>query len=211
MGLATALLLTAHAQAAGHVDVTGGTQFPVTMGGGIRCEGASRLQVSAAAGAIPEAYVDTLESALGYAGMAEDIGVVADAMLTRAPYVHLGVGWRPFAERGLTLAAGHQTLWLEGAADEIEIEGYTLDADVSLASRLRLVTAELRVDRPIGEHLLVSWSLGGMKVIDADSTLSLPDGISSAELDTAVASLDTFYEDHFATPTVGLAVGYRFF
>lgn len=211
MGTLIGLGMLAATAQAGHLDLSGGTRFPATAGVGLRYEGESRLQASASAGRIPEAYVGTLQTALGYAGLEDTVGVAADAMLTRAPYVQFGVGWRPFADRGLTLAVGHQTLWLEGAADEVEIEGYTLDADVSLQSTLRMLTGELRFDKPIGEHLLLSWSLGGMTTNDADSELSLPEGITLDEADVALAELDAFYEEHFRTPTFGVSVGYRFF
>ncbi|MEL6343494.1 MAG: hypothetical protein AAFV53_10195 [Myxococcota bacterium] len=205
----------------GHLDIYGTTRFPLTAGVGARVEVPMRLQFSAAGGMVPDAYSNALASTVtGLTGGEEIVGAAVDVMLARTNYIHLGAGWRPFRRAGLVFAGGVQRLRLGGSVADINIEGIDLTEipeaeQTAIRSTLNMVTAEMRYDAAIADRLVVSVSAGWMQTVNAQTSISVPDDLYTDDVAEAAslasAQIDTLYSTYFRSPTLGVAVGYRFF
>ena len=192
------------------------TQFPLSVGVVAMRERPSRVRLSGGVGFVPEAYAETINSvALAVNGYDQQTGVVVEQLLTQAPLVNLGVGWRPFG--GLVLTTGYQAIWL--AADSVSLGVDVPDqagieaSEVQVQSALHMATVALRWEASLAPHVRLHFSVGTAATLAADTSVraeSALSGVERAALTSSENELDQLLEERIHTPTLGMGMAYRF-
>jgi hypothetical protein len=218
------------AQAAFHFDLSGGTNFPVDIGGRATLELPGRFLISGSAGYIPDRYVglinDTLVRFNAYPPRTAEL---IESSVDRGLVGRAQLGWRPLPWSGLYFLAGYTLVQLEGSITTADLSAFVLgerlpeletspEGQVRLGARSRLhqVSAEIGWQWVLLDRITIAAALGGFGTLDADTRLALegatPLGIIARPF---LVAGESYLNDKFTSyahgGTVSLRLGYRFF
>lgn len=226
-----ALAAPAHAgirspEAGLHLDLEAVTDFPLDVGGRIALECPYRIRVATALGVLPAGYLDAINGVVVAAGGYDDATAELVRTTLRNSLVwRLQVGWRPLADYGFYFEVGYAIVTLGGAVDSEDLLVLATGADESEMSRTRTYEVASTLHQLVGEvgwqwilweqlDLRVALGFAGTVASSTDvgRKSRQPPGPRLATLEAdSEAYLDDVYTSYVFTPTVTVAVGYRFF
>jgi len=170
----------------------------------------------------------------------ETTGYVVSQLLPGSITVRADVGWRPLADKAWFVAGGYQRVLLRGEVSPYEVTEALGDFDgledlskadkaelknnpdlylpeILVGAGLHQVTFESGYQWESPERVLLRLSLGAAVTLNAKSDVNMDDIVyEDLTIDTdpyrseASSQLDETLQRYFHTPTLGIAVGYRF-
>jgi len=170
----------------------------------------------------------------------ETTGYVVGQLLPGSVTLRADVGWRPLADKQWSVAVGYQRVWLRGEVSPYEVTDALKDFDgleelasadkaelknnpnlylpeILVGAGLHQMTFESGYQWETPERILLRLSLGAAMTLNANSQVDMDDIIyEDVTIETdpyrsdASTQLDETLRKYFHTPTIGVAVGYRF-
>jgi hypothetical protein len=206
------------------VAALAGTVAPVAAEVRLSAELPARVRVEASLGAVPNAYVDLVQSvatSVGWYG--PETAALISASLEDSVTLAASVGLRPAPDLGFTALVGARAVWFGGSLTGSEVVAAALGveggsplsvAEVQAAASLHQCTVELGWDVPIRERFVLRPTLGGTFTLGAPVRLESRGRLGAADLSASLlaegeAYLTDTLTSYVHAPTVGLWVGYR--
>lgn len=226
--LAPLVALSAPARAEWHLDAALVTDVPVALGAEITATAPHGIRLGTTIGLLPGAYVSLINGIATDAGWYEEpTADLIDEALTEALVWTVQIGWQPWADRGLHLDIGYGLVSLGGATSSGEVLAAANgrpalpgddDADYTIDSTLHTLRVDIGWRFDVYDALYIDAAIGVLTTLDATTTITPPptDRPFTAAFrrqlaDDSEASLDETYTTYVHSPTLTLAVGWRFF
>jgi hypothetical protein len=220
--VAAATLAAAPSRPPPHLAIGVGTDFPIDVAAFARFEGPGRLRLTTSLGFMPRKYSDTLNDTLvELDAYDEATGELIAASLSEALVWRTHVGWRPF-QSGFFFSGGYTLVTLGGDAAGARVisavTGRELPpavselVDVTAASTLHQVSAELGWRWPVGERFGIEAVLGGFYTFSTSTKLTL-EGEGARfqdELEPLLDAGEAYLDDKLGTYAHAGYVGLRF-
>lgn len=225
LGAAAALLLASSAAArpSRHARLEVDTTAPISVGARLHLELPARLRLSTGVGVLPRAYVEALnEVAIAFGGYDEEVAAVIEESLASSMVWRSRLGWRPFAGAGLYLEGGYTLVALGGGASEARLIALAFgidtpfdpDARYRVDLTLHLLEAEIGWEWWIADAISLRAGVGAATTLVAGARVERQERLpvlGAFFAETAERELVGIAERHVHTPTLGLALGWRFY
>lgn len=209
-----------------HLDVEALTDVPVHIGARVALEGPWRLRGALALGSLPEAYVDLINAtstSLDFYNQ-ETADLIA-LVLKRSLVVRASLAWRPWETRGFYVEGGYSYVGLGGGASGQEVlaalTGQELarasaDRNYDINSTLHLLNLDVGWRWWLTDALSLRAAAGFIATVAANTQVKADFEPTNAQLNAnferGVADfLDDTYTSYVFSPTLTVAIGYRFF
>lgn len=223
---ATALPSTALAASPWRLDVTAGTDFPLSVGARLTVEGPGRLLLSTGLGVLPGAYVDAVNGALiGFGAYDDRTADLVDSALRGALVWRTHVGWRPFAKAGFYVQAGYAAVALGGGISAVETISLATgrpippqaigDLRARTEADLHMIDAEMGWTWSPWRNLVIRAALGGAFTVSSSSRITVsgpPQQVQAVTplVEEGEAYLDDTLRSYVHTPVASVLIGWRF-
>jgi hypothetical protein len=231
---ALALLMAAMLASSGaasaqlHLDVEAGTDFPISVGGGLRLEVPYGIRIGTTVGVMPSGYVQAINAAVVSAGgYTESTADLVETTLQSSLAWRTHVGW--IASFGLYVDVGYGLITLGGGSSGEAIvasatgtaipEGSSGDRQYDVSSTLHMFDVEIGWQGVFWDSMVVRAALGFAGTLAATSSVDQQFATSTTAGQRAVDRFEDWaegylvdtYTSYVFTPVITVAVGYRFF
>lgn len=202
------------------------TDVPILMGGRVTVEGPYRLRLATTLGAMPPFYVDLI-NAVGeqFDGYTEVTSALVSAALESSLVWRLHAGWRPFESLGLYAELGYGLVALGGGLSSEEVIAAATggqpsqgaaDRNYSIDAMLHMLDAEVGWEFVFWDALVLRASLGVAATLGSQTSVTPQFEPTARRLVDALTAeteryLDDIFTTYVITPTLTIAIGYRFF
>lgn len=210
-----------------HLDAALVTDAPASLGAQLTATLPHRIRLGTSLGFLPGAYVSLINTvATANNWYSDDTAQVIDDALSRALVWTAQIGWKPWAEHGFHVDLGYGLAALGGATSSGEALGAAtgtriIDSgeDYDIDSTLHTLRLDLgwRFDL-YDDALYLDAAIGLLTTLAAETIVTPPpadDPLRQAArrrlADDSEAYLDDTYTTYVHSPTLTLALGWRFF
>lgn len=209
-----------------HLQAEALTDVPIQVGGRVAVEGPWRLRLTTTFGVLPPPYVD-LVNAVGeqFDGYTSVTSALVGAALESSFVWRLHVGWRWFDDLGFYAEVGYGLATLGGGLSSEELltaatdgagEASNAGREYAIDATLHMLDAEVGYEWVFWDQLVARVGLGVAATLGSRTEVSpqfqpLAPRFVDALTAEAEAYLDDIFTTYVITPTVSVAVGYRFF
>jgi hypothetical protein len=184
-----------------------------------------RLRIATGLGVMPGFYVDLInEVAEGFGWYGPEDAALIRAALDQSLIWRTTVGWRPFRKIGWYVSAGYTLAALGGSTsiEEIAVEAgvqpgadHAPDREYDLAATVHFATFETGYEWFFTRNFYFLGGVGFMATFAASTSMEpkfqpLAPRINAEFRNRVETYLQDLFTSYVHTPTVTLAVGYRF-
>lgn len=212
-----------------HLNVEAVTNMPVDMGGRLMLEMPGRIRLATSFGVMPFFYADFVNAVgVGVGLYDQQTAAVLKGTLQNSFVWRVGLEWRPFEKAGFYLGAGYGLVVLNSKLSGASLAGMSLGIPSSslslvnfqLNSMLHMMNGELGWEfnflRVMSLRLAVGFigTVASNTKIQAQVSSTVPTQIRTTitnGANTAASLFDNMYRSYIFSPTVSLALGFRFF
>lgn len=214
-----------------HLDLGGGTEFPLYAGGLITAELPHRFLLQLGAGVMPRAYAEAIDSVLSASGAYDAVvSQVIRSSLGNSLVVRASLGGRPFAAHGFEILGGYTLVTMGGSATTSDIinavlleSGSTFQVPAGLGGEVPVSATLHNFHASIGwrwlladDRLVIRASLSYIQTLGSQISVKVPaeaallapyEGVINSEVN---AFLGPYFTRYAKAPTLGLSAAVRF-
>lgn len=213
-----------------HLQLEAVTSMPVDMGGRLTLEMPGRIRLATSFGVMPFFYADFVNAiGTGVGLYDQQTALVLKNTLQNSFVWRLNLEWRPFAGAGFYLGGGYGLVVLNSKLTGASLAGMSLGIPSSslslvnfqLNSMLHLLNGELGWEfRFLRDVMSLRLAVGFIGTVASNTKIqtqvssSVPAQIRTTitnGANTAASAFDTMYRSYIFSPTVSVAMGFRFF
>lgn len=211
------------------VDALPATDVAIQAGVRGTVEGPLRLRYSLGVGVLPAPYLDVINAICTGFGWYDDAtaNLIASA-LQNSVVIRNHLGWRPFPKHGFQFEAGYGLVTLGGGVSGSDVIAAATGEDLpeslddtlsfTVAATLHMFDVTVGWEWLLWKRIVVRADLGGAFTLasntDVEQDFDELGPLAQPRVDEfevwAEDYLNTTFTSYVHTPTVGLAVGYRF-
>lgn len=209
------------------VDAGLETVVPIHIGVRASIELPQRIRLSSAIGVLPGPYLDTINAVSTGLGFYDDTTAsLIDSALSRSLILREHLGWRPFPDSGFNFETGYSLAALGGGlsgVDAVEaVAGITVkdkgQHSFDVQSTLHLVDVSIGWEWVFKPSWVLRADLGAAFTVGSSTEVSRDWEVARRGRETAVdavqdaaeVELNSIYRKYVHTPTIGLALAWRF-
>jgi hypothetical protein len=211
------------------VDALPSTDVAIHAGLKGTVEGPLRLRYSISGGVMPGPYLDLINTVCTGFGWYDDATAdLISAALQNSIVIRNHVGWRPFPKRGFQFELGYGLITLGGGLSGSEVIAAATGEDMpddldetfsfSVAATLHMADVTVGWEWLLWKRIVLRADLGGAFTLGSNTVVEqdfeelnrfVQPAVDDFE-DWAETYLDDTFTSYVHTPTIGVAVGYRF-
>ena len=211
------------------IDAMPSTDVAIHAGVKSTVEGPYRLRYSLSAGILPGPYLDLINTICTGFGWYDDAtaDLIASA-LQNSVVIRNHLGWRPFKRHGFQFELGYGLVTLGGGVSGSDVisaaTGEEIPDDLdetfsfSVAATLHMADVTVGWEWVLWKHLVIRADVGGAFTLGSNTIVEQDfdelNRFAQPYVDDFEVWAEDYLDDTFTsyvhTPTIGLAVGYRF-
>jgi len=215
------------AQTQWHLALEAGLSMPLSAGAWLTVTSPFGLRIQTGFGGMPGVFIEVVNGVgRGLGLLKERTAELIETSVAGGFSWNLEVGGHPMADEGLYLVAGYGLLGLSGGFDSASLYDMgagELSADAAsgpennvaygVESLVHMVRIEVGWEFVIQQSLVIKLGVGAAFTVAAQTRASAhtQEDPSSGMATEAEVFLQDVYTRYVHTPTINLAVGYRFF
>ncbi len=214
-----------------HLDIGGGTEAPISVGGIVTAELPHRFLMQLGVGVMPRAYSEAIDGFLTSVGAYDaNTSQVVRTSLNNALVIRSAIGGRPFQSNGFEIFVGYTFMKGGGNLETADIVsailaegGIAVQAPVGLEAGIPISATLHNLHASIGyrwlladERFVIRASLSYIQTVASNIHVDIPESAAvlvpyEATINEQVnEAVGPFFSKYAKAPTLGLSAAFRF-